>query len=524
MVDRWDRELKAAGFTGVDTAVYDAEEPFQYCAAIVSQTQLQRSNSEDRDITVLCERPDEGISLRLINGLKHEGFAVSTTELGGILPVDQDIISTLDLESRFFENITEPNLLAFQDLLRHLKSQKMLWLTPPIQVVCEDPRSAQTVGTFRVARAELAVPINTLELDVADSHFSELVMKVFQKVRSREDAENIAPDREYAVHNGIIKIGRYQPFLLEQEIGEKSSTDSGHAKTLHIIKPGLLDTLHWVERSLPSALGDHEVEVDTRAVGLNFRDIMVSMGVLTFGSTSVPLGLELTGVVSRVGPQVRNVAAGDRVVGVAVEGCFSTNAILLDSLVVKIPNDLGFEEGATMAACYTTAVQALIDVGQMEKGQTVLIHSACGGVGLVAIQLCRMIGAEIYATCGNEEKVQHLVSNCGIPRNRIFNSRDDSFLAGVMRESAGRGVDIVLNSLSGELLHASWKCVAEFGKLVELGKRDLVGFGKLDMEPFLANRSYCCVDLAHAMKERPESVGRLVTTLLKSLECALTND
>jgi KR domain/Zinc-binding dehydrogenase len=107
---------------------------------------------------------------------------------------------------------------------------------------------------------------------------------------------------------------------------------------------------------------------------------------------------------------------------------------------------------------------------------------------VVAIQLCRMIGAEIYATCGNEEKVQHLINKCGIPRDRIFNSRDDSFLAGVMRETGGRRVDIVLNSLSGELLHVSWKCVAEFGKLVELGKRDLVGCGKLDMQPF----PWCC--------------------------------
>ena len=82
-----------------------------------------------------------------------------------------------------------------------------------------------------------------------------------------------------------------------------------------------------------------------------------------------------------------------------------------------------------------------------------------------------------------------------------------------MRETGGRGVDIVLNSLSGELLHASWRCVAEFGKLVELGKRDLVGFGKLDLEPFLANRSYCCVDLAHTMSKRPESVGRWDSTL-----------
>lgn len=119
-----------------------------------------------------------------------------------------------------------------------------------------------------------------------------------------------------------------------------------------------------------------------------------------------------------------------------------------------------------------------------------------------------MVGAEIYCTVGNEPKRQYLIEKMGIPNNRIFNSRDQSFLPDLMRETNGRGVDVVLNSLSGELLHASWKCVAEFGKLVELGKRDLVGYGKLDLEHFLANRSYCCVDLAHAMKERPAFVGR----------------
>jgi NADPH:quinone reductase-like Zn-dependent oxidoreductase len=103
-----------------------------------------------------------------------------------------------------------------------------------------------------------------------------------------------------------------------------------------------------------------------------------------------------------------------------------------------------------------------------------------------------------------------LINTFGIPRNHIFNSRNDSFVPDLMRETGGRGVDVVLNSLSGELLHASWKCVAEFGKLVELGKRDLAGFGKLNMETFLKNRSYCCVDIAHAIQERPEKMGRWV--------------
>ena len=111
---------------------------------------------------------------------------------------------------------------------------------------------------------------------------------------------------------------------------------------------------------------------------------------------------------------------------------------------------------------------------------------------------------QVYATVGNEEKVKHLMDNFNLPRNRIFNSRDDSFLPDVMRETKGKGVDLVLNSLSGELLHISWKCVAEFGKLVELGKKDIMNFGKLEMDIFEANRSYCCVDIAHLTRDRPE--------------------
>lgn len=122
---------------------------------------------------------------------------------------------------------------------------------------------------------------------------------------------------------------------------------------------------------------------------------------------------------------------------------------------------------------------------------------------------------KIYATVGSEEKRQYLFRNMGIPMNHIFNSRDESFVFDLMRETRDRGVDIVLNSLSGELLHASWNCVAEFGKLIELGKRDLVGFGKLDMGIFLANRSYCCVDIAHLTRDRPESMGRSVTHLIE---------
>jgi NADPH:quinone reductase-like Zn-dependent oxidoreductase len=126
------------------------------------------------------------------------------------------------------------------------------------------------------------------------------------------------------------------------------------------------------------------------------------------------------------------------------------------SRVMKIPEDLSFEEAAGMPCVYPTVVHSLINLTRLESGQSVLIHSACGGVGLAALYVCQMLGvSEVYATVGSPEKVKYLMDTFGLPPSRIFSSRDASFLPGVMRETAGRGVDVVLNSLSGELLHAS---------------------------------------------------------------------
>lgn len=105
---------------------------------------------------------------------------------------------------------------------------------------------------------------------------------------------------------------------------------------------------------------------------------------------------------------------------------------------------------------------------------------------------------------GSEEKTQYLEERFGIPRERIFNSRNATFLPAIMKATENRGVDLVLNSLAGELLHASWECVAKCGKMVELGKRDFIGHGTLDMHKFLGNRTFCGVDLITLGQECPD--------------------
>ncbi|KAJ9133675.1 Thiolase-like protein [Pleurostoma richardsiae] len=509
-VDRWDQELRGAGFTGVDTAVLDGEDPYQLCAAIVSQPAVKKAKLAVSAVTVLCEKPDEGVTQTLISELRGRDIDVSITRFGEVARSDLPILCTFDLEGHFLGDITKERFEAFQMLCREHKGQELLWLMPPTQVKPTDPRWGQTLGVLRAVQAELGIPLYSLEISADKPHYADLVMKVLQKICDSEDVEELRPDREFAIDGGVVKIPRYEPFRLEDEVCIKSQTGSGSVKTLEIGKPGLLETLRWVETS-HKTLGADEVEIESKAVGLNFRDIMVAMGVLSFsGSNSRPLGLEVSGIVRRVGENVRHVLPGDRVAAMALDGCFSTHAVVNGVLCVKIPDSLSFDEAATMPSVYTTSLLALFHVGQLERGQSVLIHSACGGIGHAAVELCKIIGAEVYITVGSEQKVKYALEHYGLPRDRIFNSRDDSFVADVMRETGGAGVDLVLNSLSGKLLHASWKCVAEFGKMVELGKRDLVGFGQLDLEPFLLNRSYCCVDLAHMMQKRPSAAGKLL--------------
>ena len=363
----------------------------------------------------------------------------------------------------------------------------------------------------RTVCTELDVLFHTLEISPAEENLAELVVKVFQKVSAGDEATKLEPDREWAVDRGMIKIGRYYPFSLSQKLAASPiCNEKGNCvKSLQIGKPGLLESLRWEASSVSDTLPEGDVEIEVRAVGLNFRDLLASMGTIL--SDTASLGTEFSGIVCRICSclsSANDLKIGDRVMGFALHGCMATKIRSSSTQVLKIPESLSFDDAATMPICFATAVRSLLDVGQVKAGQSVLIHSAAGGLGKAAIQICKYLGAEIFATVGGDEKRQHLISACSIPGNRIFNSRDDSFTSGIMSATNGQGVDVVLNSLSGNLLHASWRCVAKFGKLIELGKKDLMGHAMLDMQPFLANRSYCCVELFELTRERPQLMNR----------------
>jgi NADPH:quinone reductase-like Zn-dependent oxidoreductase len=177
-----------------------------------------------------------------------------------------------------------------------------------------------------------------------------------------------------------------------------------------------------------------------------------------------------------------------------------------------------FVEAATLPVVFTTAIYALVHIANIQRGETVLIHSAAGGTGQAAIQVAKLIGAEIFATVGSAEKKSLLMTIYQIPEDHIFDSRNTSFVNGIERMTADKGgVNIILNSLSGDFLVESWQCIAPFGRFLELGKKDILANGNLPMLPFSKNASFHAIDLNEARKYQPALLRRLRNDIMSLL-------
>lgn len=492
---QWDNLLIEAGFSGSEGLTMDKDN-----ITMNILTTAVTTAQEYGKVTLLGNSKSEEYTQCLSELLSSQGYEVEFRTLTQEPDPDADVISLLDLHDTMFFEMSENTFNAWQRYLGKFPAEKgLLWVTGHAQVGSQDPRYATTIGATRNIRSELSLDFATLELDL-ENFDAEAVLNVFENFRNRVKDDEFDPDWEYAVVNGRVMVPRYQWIDIAEHSGAETRVDSSSPKKLEIARMGQLQTLQWVEDDI-IPLQDDQVEIEPRAVGMNFKDILVAMGIVE--GYKPGLGIECSGIIRKVGRNVKGLWPGDRVMAIG-HGCFTTNFISDASLAVKIPNNLSFEDAATVPCVYATAIHALINLGGLHEGMSVLVHSACGGVGIAALNICKMMGAEIYATVGNAEKVQYLMENFGIPREHLFNSRDSSFYEQLMEATNGRGADLVLNSLSGELLHTSWKCVAPFGKMLEIGKRDFIGRGQLGMDIFESNRSFHGIDMSQMAVERPD--------------------
>lgn len=430
------------------------------------------------------------------------------------------VIYLLELEEPFLYSVDEESYKQLQRSLSY--PHQMLWVTSAGGNGPANPAHGMFDGVARVLRSEnTQLKCVTLALDRIQSKTQHAthIINVVQKLVF-QDLEDLEP--EYVEKDGLLHIHRMIPNphlnrviqAFGKPLQRKQAFGSGPPLAMTVATPGMLDSLLFVDdQSQARPLGPEEVEIQIRAAGVNFMDCLTVLGRVDKRT----VGGECAGIVSRVGSACKDVfQPGDRVCA-AVLDCFRTFARSDPMLVTKIPDDLSFQHASSIPVTGVTTHYALVEFARLQEGESVLIHSAAGGVGQFAIQIAKGIGATIYVTVGTDEKKRFLIERYGIPEDHIFSSRNTSFAQGIMRLTGTKGVDVILNSLSGELLTVSWDCIASFGRFVEIGKKDIHSHASLPMFPFRKNVSFGAVDLDHMHIERPMVFRKSLIAVVKML-------
>lgn len=488
-------------------------------AWLSSMTDSKEGECDSAKWINVCHIADRNqLSRGLKSVLEQHGWQV----VEHFLPYDhiqpKSTILILDeLSSPLLTKVNESQWLAIKKLITD--GHTILWATNGSQMEVSKPDNALIHGFSRTIRAEdRGANLTTLDLENPESPSSYGAVERALRAMSKP-AFKMGIDSEYVERGGVIYVHRIVPneAINQAKQSERHGADPVK-KSLHDInavtmlraeRMGTLDALCYSEMStgeLP--LEKENVEVEIYAAGLNFKDIAVTMGIVP--ENEYLLGLEGAGIVRRVGDSDddQQYKVGDRV-AVMKNGTFANRIQVPVQRVHRIPDSLSFEDAATIPVVYLTSIYSLFNLGGLRKGQSVLIHSAAGGIGLACIQLAQWIGAEIFVTVGTEEKRNLLHDTFGIPSERMFSSRNTKFASSILEATAGKGIDVIINSLTGELLDESWRICADGGTMVEIGKKDIVERNYLSMEPFDRNCSFRAVDFSYKQITH-ELIARLV--------------
>ena len=376
----------------------------------------------------------------------------------------------------------------------------------------EDPRAGAVWGAVRSIGQEIAADVGT-EAQI-DFRLVDL--------DAPEDLQTLAwlgasdlRERELAVRRKQV----WTPRLIS--LRERSSLVPADEKTpyrLVLDNPGQIGGLQ-MKTYQPASLGPHDVEIDVAAAALNFRDVMVTLGLLpalsyersALGRT---VGMEASGVVRRVGDAVRACRVGDAV-AFTQGGCIANRVVVNEHLVFAKPASLSMEEAASVLSVYVTAYYSLIHLARLRHGKRVLIHSAMGGVGQAAIALARHAGAEIYATAGSESKREQL-RKLGVCA--AFDSHSHDWYDELMAATGGQGVDVVLNSLAGRHITLCLEALRPGGWHCEIGKVDIYSDNALSLSVFRKNLRFAAIDVDRMMSDDPVLAHQLSQECMNLLE------
>ncbi len=320
-----------------------------------------------------------------------------------------------------------------------------------------------------------------------------------------DELEEDSAESKVAVRGGV----RYVARLVRATSDEADAVPvPGALRRLASSEPGLLDALRYVDAARRQP-GRGEVEIAVHAAGLNFKDVLVALG--RFPDPAAGLGHECAGEVVAVGAAVTEFAVGDAVIAFA-PGSLATHVIADALLVAHKPAALSFEQAATIAGGFLTAHHSLHTLAKIGAGDSVLVHAATGGVGLAAVQIAQRAGATVFATAGSDAK-RAALSKLGVAH--VFSSRDTGFAGQIEQLTEGRGVSVVLNSLTGDVLEASVRALGVGGRFVELGLGSELSAGA---RARLGEGSYFNPNVAQECLNEPLRFGRVLRDIVAAVE------
>ncbi|KAI0817576.1 hypothetical protein GGR55DRAFT_673409 [Xylaria sp. FL0064] len=517
----WQTVLPVAGFSGLDFYLDD------YAGANVSATVIcatatehattllpQLTNPTYEGITVVYRSQPTSFIQPMIEYLsKDSGIPVNAIPLTSIETApSRRFIFVVEVDQPFFLDMSEKEWQAFQWAVHNSRSS--LWVTTGDLVDGKQPLHGMISGLVKGIKAEnSSIRFSTVDLDHVPEPSEENIFSIIAHLEARvSDNDKLNDDSDFRYKAGTLYISRLTAddgLCEEYKIG--TNPDAAFSKVpikelrsvplkLAIEKPGVLSTVYFTEDpGFSKPLPVDQVEIEVKYAGLNAKDI----AVLTGRHHSDSFSDECSGIITRVGDEVNDLAVGDLVYcqSFAKFGNFVRDKAVFCQ---KLDGSDTLERAATLPIAFCTAIYGLLDLARLEKGDTVLIQSATGGVGLAACQIARMVGAEIFATVGTDDKKRDLLRmGYGIEEDHIFQSRDKFTARKILKHTGGRGIDVILCNARGELMHEYWRVIANGGVFVEIGRTEVLDNGSLSLDIFRRNATFTSFDLEVISQTKP---------------------
>lgn len=549
---KWQALLNQCGFerTAVVADTGDGGEPAQAVILGFRPAEAARDAAEAGHWLLFADR--RGVGRDLAAHLRHRGFLCTVVQPGPsypdspermtqlladlqpVLPRTLGVVHLLSVDSGQLSG--EPDQLFAESQVFGCHSalsilQRIVLEAEPVRPAfvlvtagaqstqtgeSADPWQAPVWGFGRVVLKELRT-LRCRMIDLSAACSPDETEALAEEVLAGESLEG---EEEVALRGAARLVHRLRPTSLArlEDAAPPVETRPEDPWFAEVSVRGSLDSVVFRrgERRLP---GPGEVEVSISAAGLNFRDVVLAMGIVaglesegSYGKQR--LGADFAGIVTRCGAGVAELREGDQVLGMA-PGSFASFAVTDASLVTRKPASLDIERAAAVPLAYVTAWCALTNLARLSAGESILIHAATGGVGLAAIGIARNLGARVFATAGSAAKRSYLES-LGV--RDVFDSRSLAFADEIRERTQGRGVDVVLNSLAGEAMERGISLLAPYGRFVELGKTDIYQNHSVELSPFRRNLSFFAFDLDRMMAEKPAFVGEMLREVVSQLD------